>query len=77
MRIPIDRYKILGVSIGADSHVILNQLERRLEKCDYAGFGTGTMCKRDEILKESSGILLDTTRRRIYEEEYVRNTGEG
>lgn len=77
MRIPIDRYKILGVSIGADSHVILNQLERRLEKCDYAGFGTRTMCKREEILKESSGILLDTTRRRIYEEEYVRNTGEG
>jgi len=77
MRIPIDRYKILGVSIGADSHVILNQLERRIEKCEYTGFGIGTMSKREEMLKESSSILLDTTRRRVYEEEYIRDAGNG
>jgi len=51
MRIPIDRYKILGVSIGADNHVILNQLERRLEKCDYAGFGTRTNVQKGRDIK--------------------------
>jgi hypothetical protein len=77
MRIPIDRYKILGVSIGADSHNILNQLEKKLELCEYTGFGIETMSKREGILKETSSILLDKTTRRVYEEEYIKNTGEG
>ena len=77
MRIPIDRFRILGVAIGADSHIILNQLERKLERCEYTGFGTETMSKREELLKEGCSFLLDTSKRKAYEEEYIKNTGEG
>jgi hypothetical protein len=71
MRIPIDRYSILGVSLGSDSRIILNQLERKLEKSDYPGFSIETLEKRSEVLKECSNILLDIEKRIEYDKEYT------
>jgi len=71
MRIPIDRYSILGVSLGSDSRIILNQLERKLEKSDYPGFSSETLEKRSEVLKECSNILLDSGKRNAYDKEYT------
>lgn len=71
MKIPIDRYRLLGVSTGADNHIILNQLERKLEKGDYLGFSNETQEKRNEILKDNTSLLLNEERRKAYENAYV------
>ena len=71
MRIPIDRYSLLGVSLGAGCHIILNQLERRLEKSEYSGFTGETQEKRIELLKENTSILLNEDKRKAYESDYL------
>ena len=49
MIIPIDRYRLIGVTIGAENRIILDQLERRLGKCKFSGFSHETMKRRREI----------------------------
>lgn len=71
MKIPIDRYRLLGVAINAESSVVLNQLERRLDKCDYTGFSDDIQAKRANILREDADILLNTDKRKAYEDKYV------
>ena len=71
MKIPIDRYRLLGVAINAESSVVLNQLERRLDKCDYTGFSGDIQAKRANILREDADILLNTDKRKAYEDKYV------
>jgi len=73
MQIPIDRYRLLGVAVGADKHIVLNQLERRLDKCKYPGFSVETLQKREQILRESGSVLLDSNKRTEYEAEYVND----
>lgn len=70
MKIPIDRYKILGIAIGSESRIILDQLERRQLLCKYTGFSADTINKRKELMVESSSILLDTKKKKEYEEFY-------
>lgn len=70
MKIPIDRYKLLGVAIGSESRAILDQLERRQLLCKYSGFSADTMNKRKELLAENCNILLDTEKKREYDESY-------
>lgn len=74
MKVPMDRYRILGVNMGSDNQFILNQLERRIGKCEYQGFSNETLAKRAEILQECSGILLDGEKRKEYEKEYILQT---
>lgn len=71
MKIPIDRYSLLGVSMGADNRIILNQLERKLGTSEYSGFCGETIDKRSEILKECSNILLDSEKRAEYDKQYT------
>lgn len=73
MKIPIDRYRLLGVSLGAENNIILNQLGRRLEKCEYSGFSKETQTKRNVVLKENAEILLNKDKRKDYEDNFIDN----
>ena len=71
MRIPIDRYRLLGISIGADSQMILNQLDRRIERSEYSGFSNETNRKRSEILQENTEVLINRDMRSAYEDDFM------
>ena len=76
MIIPIDRYRLIGVTIGAENRIILDQLERRLAKCKFSGFSHETMKRRREILEESTKILLDGSKRGSYDESLLKSADE-
>ena len=71
MRIPIDRYRLLGVSVGADGQMILNNLERRIERNVYSGFSNETNRKREEILRDNTEVLINSEKRIAYEKDFV------
>ena len=71
MKIPIDRYRLLGISIGADSQLILNQLDRRIERIEYSGFSNETSRKRSEILQENAEVLINRDMRSAYEDDFM------
>ncbi|MGA0022282.1 MAG: IMS domain-containing protein [Vulcanococcus sp.] len=79
MELPIDHFRLLGVSPTTDSETVLRTLQQRLDRAPDQGFTVETLQARAELLQASAELLSDEDRRHSYERELtaIADTGEG
>ncbi len=65
--LPIDHFRLLGVSPAADAEAILRALQIRLDKPPEEGFTEEVLLQRAELLRRSSDLLTDQVLRQEYE----------
>ena len=69
MELPIDHFRLLGVSPTTDAQTVLHTLQQRLDRAPQQGFTSETLQNRDALLSSSADLLSDPERRRRYESE--------
>ncbi len=69
MELPIDHFRLLGVSPAADAQTVLHTLKLRLDRPPDQGFTQETLQARAELLRNSADLLSDAERRARYESE--------
>ena len=79
MELPIDHFRLLGVSPTTDSETVLRTLQQRLDRAPDQGFTIDTLQARADLLQASAELLSDEERRHSYERELtaIADTGEG
>ena len=79
MELPIDHFRLLGVSATTDSESVLRTLQQRLDRAPDQGFTHDTLQARAELLQASAELLSDEDRRHAYERELtaIADNGEG
>ncbi len=79
MELPIDHFRLLGVSPTTDSETVLRTLQQRLDRAPDQGFTVDTLQARAELLQASAELLSDEERRHSYERELtaIADTSEG
>ena len=65
--LPIDHFRLLGVSPTAEAEVVLRTLQRRLDRAPDQGFTHDALSQRAELLRLSADLLSDSSRREDYE----------
>ena len=73
--LPIDHFRLLGVSPASDAQTVLRTLDQRLDRVPDQGFTTETLQARAKLLHESADLLSDGERRRAYEAELTALAG--
>jgi hypothetical protein len=73
--LPIDHFRLLGVSPASDAQMVLRTLDQRLDRVPDQGFTTETLQARARLLHESADLLSDGERRRVYEAELTALSG--
>ncbi|MEA5391649.1 ARC6/PARC6 family protein [Cyanobium gracile UHCC 0139] len=69
MDLPIDHFRLLGVSPSADAQGVLRTLQSRLDRVPHGGFTPETLQARADLLRASADLLCDHDRRAAYEAE--------
>ncbi len=69
MELPIDHFRLLGVSPTTDAQTVLHTLRQRLDRAPQEGFTNETLQIRDALLSSSADLLSDPERRSRYEAE--------
>ena len=69
MELPIDHFRLLGVSPTTDGQTVLRTLQQRLDRAPDQGFTHDTLQARAELLRSSAELLSDDDRRQDYERE--------
>lgn len=69
MDLPIDHFRLLGVSPTTDGETVLRTLQQRLDRTPDEGFTHETLQARAELLQASAELLSDEERRQAYERE--------
>jgi hypothetical protein len=79
LELPIDHFRLLGVSATTDSESVLRTLQQRLDRAPDQGFTHDTLQARAELLQASAELLSDEERRHAYERELtaIADNGEG
>ncbi|MFQ6538261.1 MULTISPECIES: ARC6/PARC6 family protein [Aphanothece] len=77
MELPIDHFRLLGVSPTTDAQSVLRTLEHRLNRAPDDGFTSETLQAREALLRDSADLLTDTARRQVYEAELTAHAGTG
>lgn len=79
MELPIDHFRLLGVSATTDSESVLRTLQQRLDRAPDQGFTHDTLQARAELLQASAELLSDEEKRHAYERELtaIADNGEG
>ncbi|WP_320677225.1 IMS domain-containing protein [Prochlorococcus sp. MIT 1300] len=67
MELPIDHFRLLGVSPSVDAGEVLRALQLRLDKAPEQGFTHETLSQRAELLRLSADLLSDSSLRKEYE----------
>lgn len=65
--LPIDHFRLLGVSPSAESETILRTLQLRIDRSPDQGFTHEGLQQRADLLRLSADLLTDPSRRRHYE----------
>jgi hypothetical protein len=65
--LPIDHFRLLGVSPASDAQDVLRTLQQRLDRLPHQGFTADTVHARAELLRASADLLSDGERRAAYE----------
>ena len=65
--LPIDHFRLLGVSPTAEPEAVLRTLQLRLDRCPDQGFTHESLNQRAELLRLSADLLTDPERRGQYE----------
>ena len=69
MDLPIDHFRLLGVSPTTDGTTVLRTLQQRLDRAPDQGFTLDTLQARADLLQASADLLSDEERRQAYERE--------
>ena len=69
MELPIDHFRLLGVSPTTDGQTVLRMLQQRLDRAPDQGFTHETLQARSELLHASADLLSDDDRREAYERD--------
>ena len=72
MDLPIDHFRLLGVSPSADAAAILHRLQTRCDGPPDQGFTHEALLKRNELLSRSADLLTDRDDRAEYESALIR-----
>ena len=67
MELPLDHFRLIGVSPSATSEEILRAFQLRLDKTPDEGFTYEVLTQRSELLRLTADLLTDPERRREYE----------
>ena len=71
MDLPIDHFRLLGVSPSAAADAILRKLQSRCDSPPDQGFTHEVLIQRDELLRQSADLLTDSVRRAEYEAQLL------
>ena len=72
MDLPIDHFRLLGVSPSADPEVVLRRLETRCDSPPDQGFTHEALLQRADLLRRSADLLTDPADRAEYEAALLR-----
>ena len=75
MELPIDHFRLLGVSPTTDGQTVLRTLQQRLDRVPDQGFTLDTLQARADLLRASAELLADEQRRHLYEMELTAIAG--
>jgi hypothetical protein len=75
--LPIDHFRLLGVSPTTDLQSVLRTLQQRIDRPPDHGFTLDTLRAREELLHNSADLLSDPQRRAHYEMELTALSDEG
>ena len=67
MELPLDHFRLIGVSSSATSEEILRAFQLRLDKTPDEGFTYEVLTQRSELLRLTADLLTDPESRREYE----------
>lgn len=67
MELPLDHFRLIGVSPSASSEEILRAFQLRLDKTPNQGFTYEALTQRSELLRMTADLLTDPESRREYE----------
>ncbi|WP_413442646.1 IMS domain-containing protein [Synechococcus sp. MIT S1220] len=67
MDLPIDHFRLLGVSPSAEADTVLRKLQSRCDSPPDQGFTHEVLLQRAELLRRSADLLTDPVRRADYE----------
>ncbi len=67
MELPLDHFRLIGVSPSATSEEILRAFQLRLDKTPDEGFTYEVLTQRSELLRLTADLLTDPESRRDYE----------
>ncbi len=67
MELPLDHFRLIGVSPSATSEEILRAFQLRLDKTPDEGFTNEVLTQRSELLRLTADLLTDPDSRREYE----------
>ncbi len=67
MELPLDHFRLIGVSPSATSEDILRAFQLRLDKTPDEGFSYEVLTQRSELLRLTADLLTDPESRREYE----------
>ena len=65
--LPIDHFRLLGVSPSANPDAVLRKLQARADAPPDQGFTHDVLRQRDELLRRSADLLVDPASRADYE----------
>jgi hypothetical protein len=72
VELPIDHFRLLGVSPSAETESVLRTLQLRLDRCPDQGFTHEVLMQRAELLRLSADLLSDSARRQDYESTLLK-----
>ena len=65
--LPLDHFRLLGVSPATDAQTVLRTLQLRLDRVPDQGYSDETLKARADLLRASADLLSDAERRSSYE----------
>jgi len=65
--LPLDHFRLLGVSPATDAQTVLRTLQLRLDRAPDQGYTDETLRARADLLRASADLLSDAERRSSYE----------
>ncbi|MBM5799746.1 MAG: DUF4101 domain-containing protein [Cyanobacteria bacterium K_DeepCast_35m_m2_023] len=77
MELPIDHFRLLGVSAASDAQAALRMLQQRLDRIPETGYSEETLDARAQLLRSSADLLSDTARRARYEADLTALSSGG
>jgi len=77
VELPLDHFRLLGVSPVANAEVVLRTLQQRLDRGPGPGFTAEALQARAELLRASADLLGDPKRRQDYECLLTEQANEG
>ncbi len=77
MELPIDHFRLLGVSPTTDVQTVLRTLQQRLDRVPDQGFTLDTLEVRNTLLRQSADLLSDSERRGVYESQLTALSQSG